>query len=745
MKRQYTLSLCLILIVAVLAPAQQPNTSSNPQGQQQEAPPGKQEESDVVRITTNLVQVDAVVTDKSGKPVTDLKPQEIQIYEDNRPQKITHFSYIFSGNNRNSKPAPSQQTSTVLPSINLRPEDVRRTIALVVDDLGLSFQSTVYVRRALRKFVDEQMQPGDLVAIIRTSGGIGALQQFTSDKRQLYAAVDHIKWYAAGRSGVTPFAPIQPPTPGAFGAEIDAKTKEMDEFREDFFAVGTLGAVSYVVKGLGDLPGRKSILLISDGFRINDNEKITSQMGTESGARNNRTLQRLQALIDQASRASVVIYTMNASGIQNYSAISAEDSLSDATSASGARSPSDVTQLLSDRRTAAFDQQSGLDYLAQQTGGLSIRNTNDLSGGIRKILEDQRGYYLIGYRPDQSTFDPKTGRRSFHHLTLKVTRPGEFIVRMRKGFFGVTDSEVASASVTPREQVLHALVSPFGASAVPIRLTSLFANDAKTGSFMRSLLHVDASALTFTDEPDDWHQAQFDVVAVTFGDNGNVVDQVSRVDRLRVRGDAYQHVLKSGFVYVITLPVKKPGAYQLRVALRDQASQRLGSASQFVQVPDMKKNRLELSGILLSAGQRSSSVQPSQNSSAANQSSSNQNDQSESVDPTNSAAVRRFHAGDALRYSFVIYNAHLDKATGQPQLQTQTRLFRNGEAVFTGKAQPFSLSKPPDLNRLSAESMIHLGADMTPGEYVLQVIVTDLLADEKHRTATQWLDFEIVK
>src|SRR6185295_7902697 len=117
-----------------------------------------------------------------------------------------------------------------------------------------SFPSTHFVRRALKQFVDQQMQPGDLVAIIRTSGGIGALQQFTSDKRRLYAAIDHIRWYPAGRSEVGAFAP---PTPGKLGKEDDDKVKELDEFRSDLFSVGTLGAISYVVRGLSDLPDRK--------------------------------------------------------------------------------------------------------------------------------------------------------------------------------------------------------------------------------------------------------------------------------------------------------------------------------------------------------------------------------------------------------------------------------------------------------------------------------------------------------
>ena len=664
-----------------------------------------------MRITTNLVQMDAVITDKNGNPITDLKPEELRLFENNRPQKITHFSYNAAP--PPPKPVARDNQSPDVPPDRLRPEDVRRTIALVVDDLGLSFSSTHFVRRALKQFVDQQMQPGDLVAIIRTSGGIGALQQFTSDKRRLYAAIDHIKWYPAGRSEVGAFAA---PIPGKLGKELDDKIKELDEFRSDLFSVGTLGAISYVVRGLSDLPGRKSVFLISDGFKLTDREPLS---GT---SRNDRTFQRLQQLIDETTRASVVIHTINASGLQARSSLRAEDSMASSDNLSGARTSDQVEQALRDRNNDALDLQSGLDYLADETGGMAIHNSNDLAGGIKKII-NENGYYLIGYRPDQTTFDPRTGRRTFHHLSLKVLRPGKFNVRMRNGFYGAVSENSAKPTGTgAREQILRALISPFGAAGIPIRLTSLFANNAETGSFMRSFLHVDGSALTFTDEPDDWHQAQFDVVAVTFGEDGNIVGEVSRVDRLRVRGEAYQRVLKAGFVYLVTVPIKKPGAYQLRVALRDQTSERVGSSSQFVDVPDMKKRRLELSGILLNAAQ---------------------SDQTE-IDPSHSAAVRQFRQGENMQYSFVIYNPHVDPTTGQPQLQTQVRIFRDGLPIFTGKAQRFSLNNPPDMSRLSATSAIKLGSDMTPGEYVLQLVVTDLLAGDKYATTSRWVDFTIV-
>src|SRR5205085_3369398 len=133
---------------------------------------------------------------------------------------------------------------------------------------------------------------------------------------------------------------------------------------------------------------------------------------------------------------------------------------------------------------------------------------------------DQKGFYLIGYRPDEATFDKRTGRRTFHKLTLKITRSGKFNVRMRNGFYGVSEEE-KRVERTLAQTMYEALSSPFGATGVHLQLTSLFANDAKSGSFMRSVLHFDARDLTFIDDPaTKMHKAVFNLLAMTFGDNG---------------------------------------------------------------------------------------------------------------------------------------------------------------------------------------------------------------------------------
>src|SRR5688572_18524279 len=233
--------------------------------------PTPSEKDDVVKITTALIQIDVTVTDKRGRVVTDLRRDEIEIYENGKKQDVSGFNFISNVRETVERPKEIKDKPPVLPPSPVKPEQVRRTIALVVDDLTLSFESTYHVRRALKKFVDEQMQDGDLVAIIRTGAGIGALQQFTNDKRQLYAAIERVRWNAIGSGGIGAFAPLEERMDE--GPQMGERTsedfqREFEDFRESLFATGTLGAINYVVRGMQELPGRKSILLLSDGFKL---------------------------------------------------------------------------------------------------------------------------------------------------------------------------------------------------------------------------------------------------------------------------------------------------------------------------------------------------------------------------------------------------------------------------------------------------------------------------------------------
>jgi len=689
---------------------------------------------DVVKISTNLIQIDVTVTDKKGNVVRDLKPEEIEIYENGEKQEITNFSFI---SNVRTQPAQAKNqvvANVPVPAAQLKQAQIKRTMALVVDDLSLSFVSAHYVRLALKKFVDEQMQDGDLVAIIRTGAGIGALQQFTSDKRQLYAAIEKVQWNPMGRGRISAFSPIEPTIleqAQANGEEISEEALEAEKdfnlnfenFRESVFATGTLGALKFIVNGMRDLPGRKSVLLFSDGIQIFNT--------TASGSvETSRLLEFLRQLIDIANRASVVFYTVDARGLLT-AGLTAEDNIIN-------NSAENLLTLMSDRKTELFNTQQGLVYLAQQTGGFAVINNNDLSGGVRKILDDQ-SYYLIGYQPDADTFDPKT--RRFNKLTVKVKRDG-LNVRYRSGFFNVRDEQMAQTTTTVKqtaaEQIGNALASPFAASGVGLRLNTIFGNDAR-GSFVRSLLHVDARDLKFTDEADGSKKAIFDVLAVSFGDNGQIVEQIGKSYSFSVKSAAdYEKVLKDGFVYYFSFPIKKPGAYQFRVAIRDNATEKVGSASQFIEVPDLKKNRVTLSGILLE------NFTPQQWQAYSNDApkKAGSSDVDLSTNPMNDTSLRKFKRGTILRYGYEIYNARLD-ALGKPNLTAQVRIFRDGKLVLDGKQNQLELFGQTDLERIKTVGALSLGGEMETGDYILQIVIVDGLAKEKQKIATQFVQFEL--
>ena len=752
------ISCALVLALSAAALAQQPQA---PPPAPAQPPQHVVEEEDVVRITANLVQFDAVVLDKSGKQVTDLQPADFEVLEDGKPQPVTNLSYISldSRTIRTTTAATAVKSARGTPApppvpMPLRPEQVRRTMALVVDDLGLSFESMAQVRGAMRKYVDEQMQPNDLVAIIRTSAGMGALQQFTNDKRVLYAAIERVKWYPLGRGGISAFAAVEPDPVadenqmakvvrqmGGAGTptmpSVDQTRSQTDllrevgnnieVYREEIFSVGTLGALNFVVKGLRELPGRKSAILFSDGISI-----------LKRDAKSERVLESMRRLVDLANRASVVIYTMDARGLQSL-APNAQDNFQ-------GRTGQEIRAAVDDRSTGYFESKNGLNYLAQQTGGIFFENENNLTGGIQRALDDQKGFYLIGYRPEPGTFDAATGRRSFHQIDVKVKRPG-LKVRTRNGFYGFTDEEAKPQRAGREQQLYGALSSPFNTGEVGVRLTTLYGHDAQTGAFMRSLLYIDGQNLTFKQQPDGTYRSDMDVLALTFGEAGQAVDEYNAT--LAWTGDAraYQNILRGGLVYVVNVPVKKPGAYQLRIAVRDAATERVGSANQFIEVPALSDGKLTLSGLVISGADETRVVPTTANDTlelGTQRAAAALPAPLDAADLQAGPALRRLRPGMSLYYNFAIYNAQGDAARA-PQLQMQARLFRDGQLIYTGKPLPVDTEGQKDARHLLAGARMKLGAKAAPGQYVLQVVVTDALArDNKHATAAQWLDFEIV-
>lgn len=658
----------------------------------------KPPDDDVVRITTNLVQIDAIVT-KDGKNVPNLKAEDFEIFEDGRKQTITSFAYI-SNMPAAATPVAEADRDKSVPAAPLKRDDPRRTLAIVVDDLGLSAESMSDVRRQLRKFVNEQLQPHDLVAIIRTSSQAGALQQFTNDKRLLTRAVDRLRWNACSRAGVNVLPPSQ--------QIMELGTTEHICGGFSFFI--TMRALRMIIDGMAEIAGRKSMMILSDSLPIESQDSGFFNIDPNSplNDRTNRVI-ALQRVAEKAIRASVVIYAVDTQGLQT-TGITAADRFTGNARTVGAQ----MNAMVANRGRLLFERRAGGELMARQTGGFQIKNSNDFK--LERILEEQSGYYLIGYRPSEETFNKK-----FHRITAKVKRSG-MSLRTRYGFFGYSEEDDVKK---PQSKTNLALASPFRSQDIDLEFTAFFANDKVAGSVIRSFLYLDAKDLTFV-QANDRHEAKIELHGVIFGDNGMVEDQITHNAVFSLPEADYQRAVREGIRIRFDMRAKKPGAYQLRVAARDVASSHIGSAGQFVSVPNLKNKRLAVSGIVLRG---------------VTDIAETDEDEVATVSP----AFRRFVSNSELQFALVIYNAGIDPAVRRPNLVMETKLFRNDKRVQSYPAIPVDMTNQPDLERIFATRIVQLGANLEPGNYYLLVEITDKTSKDKEPPIAQWIDFEIVK
>lgn len=712
--------------------------------------PPPQDDNIVVKISTAIIQLDVSVTDSRGRLITDLKPDEIEVYENGVKQNLTGFSFVFNPQPKklkSEKTAEKGKDGAVAvpdPPVNIRADQVKRTIALVVDDLTLSFESAAHTRQALKKFVDEQMLDTDLVGIIRTGAGIGALQQFTSNKQQLYAAIERVKWNARGIGRFGSFDPIEP-TPMEIGKRTDGSMTSPDkddlktekefragtsDFRESIFTAGTLGALKYIVHGMGELPGRKSVIMFSDGLRIFNN--------TEGGSfAASRAMEFLKNLVAEANQKSVVFYPVDARGLE-YTGFTAADQMYDPNTQNDPDQQS-LGSRIQERNTEFFNSQQGLYYLAKQTGGFAFTDRNDLSKGVQDVLEDQ-SYYLIAYDPGDENFD--TQKRRFNKIDVKVTRKGAK-VRHRSGFFIGDEEKRLVVDLNYPTKIMRALTSPFALNGINVKLNALFGHSSKEGYFVHSFLHIDAGDLVFKKLPNGDYQANFDILAISYGDNGVPVDKNNLIGSTTVKAEHLDRVRRDGIAYSFIFPVKKPGAYQMRVALFDRESKEVGSANQFVEVPNLKKTGVTLSGIVLENVSKEVWTRLIGGAAQVNVGSGS-GSPFEAPDPKFSTAVRSFNRGTVLRYGVEILNA---KASMNPAdaLRIQARVFHDRQPVFEGPETPVDMAGLATGRGLSYTGAIELGTGLLPGDYVLQLIVTDGAAQKKKRIATQYVQFEVLE
>ncbi len=691
------------------------------------------EDDGVVKITTNLVQLDAIITDKNGNQVTNLKADEFEIFQDGKPQKITNFSYIkLPTQTTTSEPKPiaenKDKNAPLPPPVNINPASAGRILTFIIDDgnCTVSQVGMTASRQSLEKFVKEQMQPNDLIAIYRTRSGSSMLQQYTSDKSTLLQTIRKIRWYPPQGSCSTSdgsfFERSRSNSPSGIGTspiESDEARKRR-EAGEDFALnnqiVGVIGVINYIVRGLDRVPGRKVVFFLSDGipFRTRDGKFLSSS-------------DVMRDLTDSANRASVVFNTIDVRGVFDPGFIEAKDEV-DVSEAIDPVRPSGTSQIAANRQRATANSQDGLFFLANETGGRFFQGSNSFDGSFQKALSQESGYYLIGYEPEEETFKGK----SFNKIEIKVKRP-ELKVISRSGFIGKSDTEKAQKPRTADSDLYQAIIAPLPKSGLNLRLTAFFGNTISGGNFVRSLINLSGNEITFTDDSNGSKKAVFDVIAVTLDEKNQVIDEFNKTHTLKVDENTAKLIKQNGLVYSADVPIKNDGTYNLRVAMRDANSKLLGSAGQSISVPNLKKGELFLSGMSISeVDAKGKFVSPSM---------TKPENGFVYVSSKSVPAVRQFKKGMILAYSYTLYNPKIDKVTNLPNLATQVNLYRDGILVSQGSFEKAKIENQPDLTRINDFGYLRINEAVPVGDYALQLIVKDL---QTNQTVSQSIDFEVV-
>ena len=691
-----------------------------------------------------VVQLDAVVTDARGALVRDLTQDDFQILEDGKPHRVSQFFVVTRSRPvPASTPAPSdpgvvvEAPSVVTPPAGDSAAAPGRQVVILVDDLHIGLQSMVEAKRSLRRFVDEVASPDDAIAVVTTSGA-GPIQQLTreraivgqalerlitrepststnrsarltpeqaalvlkGDRSALQLAIETVMTepgtlldanspQAAVEGGGGPGAQSAAgAAAGAAGATRDAveKVAQREIERQAVqllnealrYSNATLNTLEDVVRSFAPMPGRKLCLVVSDGFLDG------------AGSRESRAID-LRRVLDAATRSGTVVYALDSRGLLTGA---------DASTAAVGASPGVQARV---ERAAEQIKRDTLTTLADGTGGFLVRGTNDLMGGLRRMLDDNEAYYLLAYEPINTKRD---GR--FRKIEVRLPRRPDLKVRTRSGYYAPDASKPAtptraaapaapasSLPVAPAE-ARAVLSAPIDAGGIPVALRADYLDLPPAGSQVLVRAQVDLSKMRWQ-EAEGRHRADVELLGGVFDSTGQPVGMpFGRRAELALDPKEYERALTAGLQYQQRLALP-PGKYEVRLVARERGLVQQGGASQSVEVPDLKEKKLAMSGLFLSTASAGAAA-------------------------TTETVSHRFMRGASLSFQFYVYNPALD-ADGRSDVVLQAQVWSGGKATAASPVQPVRLQQKdgvpvPETNVMGLEGL-------PAGAYELRVVVQD--------------------
>jgi len=546
----------------------------------------------VLKVKTRLVVVDVIALDHKGVPVTDLKPDDFILQEENKPQKIRVFNFQQGPQGQPVVLAPATLPPNRITNIPRFKTNSPLNV-LLLDGINVTNANQKYARQEMLRFL-EKLPAGQPLAVYAMGTRLRMLQDFTVDPALLKEVVKKTKFTAVGARSESSNALDLPPAtldamPQAMQMQILRFGQEQAIQQMDERVRLTIEQLSALARNLSGYPGRKNLIWVSEAFPAylfpNDPDPLGRNSGS-AAASQLPLVKNYQGEINHASdllaNAQVAVYPIDVAAVGNrdvYSSMSNADSNGNylGNSARGAvRSGlggSAQASEISNASETAMNSHSTMNSVAEQTGGKAFYNTNDLNRAIRDSMEDGSTYYTLGYYPENKNWD---GR--FRQISVKVNRPGVKL-HYRQGFYAVEPKEYAKQDPKILAMDMGSaldITNPIS-TALPFQAVVL-PPSAQNGNKIQINFGVDPHAIAFELKPDGLQHASVDCGVRAYSKTGESIKLQGNTFNAALAPEQYQRVMKAIFPCNQTLELP-PGEYLLRLAVRDTNNGLIGTAN----------------------------------------------------------------------------------------------------------------------------------------------------------------------
>jgi len=657
-----------------------------------------------LRVYEDLVIVDAVVTDKQGNPIKNLRPTDFTVYEDNARQTIVTFDVEDLSTRveaSHEAPLPDQPVgggaSRSTPAASLPSEAFQnhRLIILFLDLSSMPVEDLIQAQRTVREFIEKQLTPSDLVAVVVNTATVKILLDFTNDREVLRQTVQRL--HLGDSANLAEAGTIDPDVSNTSSEDL-SDTFVADETQFNVFNTDRkLSAIEITGKMFREIPQKKFLVHFSSGL---------STTGVENQA-------QLRATIDALNQSNVSLYSVDARGLI------AAPPAGDASKGSASGTANYSGKAIRDQYVSIANSQETLTSLALDTGGRAILDTNNLGQVFEAVREDSKSYYVLGYYSSNSRRD---GR--YRQIKLQVNIPGAHL-KYRQGYYAPKSFEQFTKSDKER-QLEEAITTERPFSEIPFLVAANFLRADPHTDFVPVSMTFAAADIPFQQKGKK-AQAEFDFIGQVLGGKSKVVSVVRDTIRVDLDAGSFKR-LTNGDIQYNTGFYLKPGKYDLKFLLRENQTGKLGTFEQGLSVPDFAESKFSMSSLILSnrlepVSSNANSVRKIGDFGESRRQSRNLPDPLV-VDQNRlvPSVARVFRPQDTL---YILFQSYLQPAKGSPPNLTASLTFLKDGKVFRAASQVDLTQYDQDSNdTLTCNFQIPL-TQFSKGEYVLQVRLID--------------------